>query len=127
MSDLLQNRKILYIEDEVDLAKIIEDELVELGAEVLRTEKISRAQEALSKIKFDLIITDFLLQDGTGDTIVSKLKSCNSELNCETPIIVTSAFIGQDLLDEFEGKVAAVLTKPHSMERLLNKIQEIFE
>jgi two-component system response regulator PilR (NtrC family) len=125
MTEILSGKTILYVEDEADLAKIIEEELDGYGASVIRTDNLSAAKENLAKTKFDLIIADFLLKDGTGDTLVSDLKDNSSELNNSTPIIVTSAFIGQDLIEEFQGKVAAILAKPHSMDRLLDKIKEI--
>jgi len=125
MTEILSGKTILYVEDEADLAKIIEEELDGHGASVIRTDNLSTAKENLAKTKFDLIIADFLLKDGTGDTLISDLKDNSSELNNSTPIIVTSAFIGQDLIEEFQGKVAAILAKPHSMDRLLDKIKEI--
>ena len=127
MTEVLSGKKILYIEDEADLARIINEELIEYGAEIAAVDSISQAKEKLLTTKYDLIIADFLLKDGTGDTLISDIKGNEQDLNFPTPIIVTSAFIGQELLDEFKGKVSAVLTKPHSMDRLLEKIKEALE
>jgi DNA-binding NtrC family response regulator len=124
MKDILQAKTILYIEDEADLAKIVRDELVEYGSNVTQVDNVAEASKIIATTKFDLIIADFLLKDGTGDTLINEIKTGGLQMNKETPIIVTSAFIGQELIDEFEGKISSFLTKPHTMARLLDKIQE---
>lgn len=124
MKDILQAKTILYIEDEAELAKIVRDELVEYGSEVTQVDNVAEASKIIATTKFDLIIADFLLKDGTGDTLINEIKTGGLQMNKETPIIVTSAFIGQELIDEFEGKISSFLTKPHTMARLLEKIQE---
>ncbi len=125
MKELLEGKKILYVEDEAELAKMVSDELTDYGAIVTCVEKVSLATEHLSQTKFDLIIADYLLKDGTGDTFVNDVKTEGSSHYQEAPIIFTSAFVGKELMDELEGKVAGMLVKPHTMGRLLDKIREV--
>ncbi|OIQ17465.1 MAG: hypothetical protein BM556_11710 [Bacteriovorax sp. MedPE-SWde] len=125
MKELLEGKKILYVEDETELAKMVSDELTDYGAVVTCVEEVSLATEHLAGTKFDLIIADYLLKDGTGDTFVNDVKTEGGKLYQEAPIIFTSAFVGKELMDELEGKVAGMLVKPHTMGRLLDKIREV--
>lgn len=111
--------KILSVEDDVELAKIIKLMLGSKGYAVTTASTIAEALQELERQSFDLILLDMMLPDGEGTDlcdIIRKVSFC--------PIIFVSC------LGDSETKIKALeiggddyVTKPINFEELFVRIQ----
>ncbi|WP_164887271.1 PAS domain S-box protein [Hahella sp. KA22] len=99
---LKQNRPcILHVEDDPDLTQIARTVLEEI-ADIHQASSLEQAQRMLREIKFDLVILDLELPDGSGAELLEEI---NSE---ETPVVIFSSYPPSPQLS---GKVQATLIK----------------
>jgi CheY-like chemotaxis protein len=124
--------RILVIEDEVPLRRIIALNLVRRGHTVIEAENVATAQEALAAfaLQFDLILLDLNLPDQTGWDILRALKQpINQRRQGAIPsrlpaiIVITAGRPARSRVEEFHP--AAVLLKPFPIEALLRLIQRV--
>ena len=111
--------KILVVEDEEKLARIVELELIHEGYEV-RTEGSGRAAlaEALAG-SYDLILLDIMLPELNGLEVLRRLKK-----EKDTPVILLTA--RDAVMDKVSGLDAGAVdyvTKPFAIEELLARIR----
>lgn len=115
-----QYSKILYIEDDADLAKIMTSLL---GDEitVISVATLEAAKQALQQEQFDLVILDIGLPDGTGLDILPVLQSYATI----TPVIV---FSGNDITTDIINKVDAALIKSQATnDELIKTIKRLIK
>jgi PAS domain S-box-containing protein len=107
---------ILYIEDDPDLQQVVAA-IVQPEAEVELARSLEEAREKLAEQRFDLVILDLALPDGSGLALVPFL----SALTPPTPVLVFSA---HEVDGPVAGRVASVLIKSRTSDhQLLEKIQ----
>ena len=122
MREKLKAMKVLLIEDEIELSRSITEYLQK---ENYRCEAVLTFEDAMEKInlyRYDCIIVDINLPDGSGLDVISALK----KLKSETGIIIISA---KNSLDD---KVAGLgigaddyLTKPFHLPELNARVKSI--
>ncbi len=114
--------RVLVVEDEVLLRRIITLNLARRGYTVAEAESVATAQEALeaSATPFDLILLDVNLPDQTGWDLLR----C-SKINHATPqvIVLTAVPPAHSRIEEFHP--CAVLLKPFPMDALLRLIERV--
>lgn len=80
--------------------------------------------EALQKItegQYDVVITDLKLPDINGSEIVKKIK----EMNVDTPVIVVSAYLSQNIAKEaLNQDVFRCINKPFQIEDVLSGVRD---
>jgi DNA-binding response OmpR family regulator len=113
--------KILVVEDNQLILKVIETKLKKEGHDVISCEN---GKEAIEKIKHslpDLVITDIMLPYNSGLEIVSFVKV---DLKKNIPVIVISG-MGQERTIEEAFKLGAddYMTKPFSLSELSMRIK----
>ncbi len=96
------SKRILHIEDEASTQVMIGGLLGDI-AELVQVGSLDDANHALDSQAFDLVILDFTLPDGSGQSLLSRIKS----LQPSTEVIVLS---GHELTKNIPG-VTKVLTK----------------
>ncbi len=107
---------ILLIEDEKLMRITIEDALRNIGYEVLSFETGMGAMDALRDVSVNLVITDVMLPDIGGLTLLKQITG----LYPETPIIVMTAFgTIQDAIDAIKTGAFDYITKPFSLDEFL--------
>lgn len=118
------NKRILLIEDEDNLRKIIQINLDLEGYEVIEA---SNGQEALFKLEkeyFDLIILDIMLPKVNGLDILKKHRLKNNNV----PIIIISAKdTSSDRIKGLKFGADDYLNKPFEIEELLIRIQNLLK
>ena len=113
-------RKILYIEDEQYLARIVQDTLELKGYEVLHKKDGNRIMEMVNSFAPDLCLLDVMLPDIDGFTLANHIRNLNPQL----PIIfLTSKTQPNDIVKGFSSGGTDYLKKPFSMEELLVRIE----
>jgi DNA-binding response OmpR family regulator len=115
---------ILLIEDDRDIARLIERELV---GHHYRVERFENAQESLRRARrpdVDLIVLDLLLPDMHGFDVCQRLRS--EESTRAVPIVVVTA-LGDEAhrVRGFEVGADDYLTKPFSVRELVTRVRAL--
>lgn len=85
--------KILLVEDDVNIIENLKELLKNEGFEVVTAMRQSQALDLLDEEKFDLILLDISLPDGSGYAICSAAKAATIDnKNKDVPIIFITAY-----------------------------------
>jgi len=111
--------KILIVDDEMDIAELISDVLVDEGYEtVIKNDGLS-AIETIKNEQFDLIILDIMMPGMSGVEVCNKIRETVS-----SPIIFVSA--KNQIIDKvlgFEIGADDYITKPFIVEELVARVK----
>ena len=118
--------KILVIEDEPDIRRNLEYNLGREGFKASSVGSLDEANEKLKSKKFDLILLDLMLPDGSGLDLCKKIKS-NSETEATPIIILTAKDDEVDKVVGFELGADDYVTKPFSVRELILRIKAILK
>ena len=115
--------KILIVEDNQLILKVIETKLKKEGYEVINCENGKEAIERIIDSLPDLVITDIMLPYNSGLEIVNFVKA---KLQKNIPVIVLSG-LGQEKTIEEAFKLGAddYMTKPFNLSELLMRIKRV--
>ena len=117
---------ILVIEDEPDIRRNLEYNLGREGFKASSVGSLDEANEKLKSKKFDLILLDLMLPDGSGLDLCKKIKS-NSETEATPIIILTAKDDEVDKVVGFELGADDYVTKPFSVRELILRIKAILK
>lgn len=113
--------KILLVEDEVNILKVLSTALTKEGFDL---ESAMTGEDALVMIKdkqYDLVLSDYKLPGMNGEILLGKIKSVESAL----PVILLTAYGTIDLAVQLMKKGAyTFLTKPVNLNVLLKTVQD---
>ena len=118
--------KILIIEDEPDIRRNLEYNLGREGFNASSVGSLDEANEKLKSKKFDLILLDLMLPDGSGLDLCKKIKS-NSETEATPIIILTAKDDEVDKVVGFELGADDYVTKPFSVRELILRVKAILK
>lgn len=114
--------RILYVEDEPFLGRIVKESLESRDFEVTMTIDGNEATTQFSKIRPDICVLDVMLPKKDGYSIAKEIRGINQKI----PIIfVTAKTQTEDLLKGFESGGNDYLRKPFSMEELIVRINNL--
>lgn len=117
----LNSKRILIIDDDIDLSMLIVDMLEDDGFCVIHVTGIDEAYNYLENNSVDLILLDINLPDGTGFELCRELRK-----NSTVPIIFASARTSED--DRIVGLDMGgddYLSKPYSLKELKSRINSL--
>ncbi|MBN1526272.1 MAG: response regulator [Candidatus Omnitrophica bacterium] len=115
-------KRILVVDDEPDILKVVVFRLKKLGYEIISAATGREALELVKAGKPDLILLDYRLPDMDGLEISKKIRA-DKELK-DTPIILLSASSGEDIsLAIKAANVNDYVKKPFDLEELLDKVK----
>ena len=117
---------ILVIEDEPDIRKNLEYNLGREGFKASSVGSLNEANEKLKSKKFDLILLDLMLPDGSGLDLCKKIKS-KSETETIPIIILTAKDDEVDKVVGFELGADDYVTKPFSVRELILRVKAILK
>jgi DNA-binding response OmpR family regulator len=110
-------RRVLLVEDEAALRRVIARNLTNRGLEVREAATVAEALQAVNTALPDLMLLDINLPDRTGWDVLRDLK----RRSIDVPTIVVSAVqVSQMRLDEFH--TMAYLPKPFPIDALLRLV-----
>jgi DNA-binding response OmpR family regulator len=116
--------KILYVEDEPFLGRIVKESLESRDYEVVMITDGKMAQSAFEKNRPDICVLDIMLPTKDGYTIAKDIR----KVNPGTPIIfVTAKNQTEDVLKGFEVGGNDYLRKPFSMEELIVRVNNLLQ
>lgn len=119
----LMSQKILVVEDQPPVLKMITSRLKSEGYTVVTAKD---GQEGIEKVKSenpDLVITDLAMPRMTGNVLVRIMKL--SEQHKRIPIIMLSAFVHEKMGEGVEVPADAYIPKPFDGARLVAKVKEL--
>jgi DNA-binding response OmpR family regulator len=114
--------KILYVEDELSLGKIVRESLETRGFEVIMESDGAKATDLFKESNPDICVLDVMLPNKDGFTIADEIR----ELNEDVPIIfLTAKTQTEDVVKGFTMGGNDYIRKPFSMEELIVRIQNL--
>ncbi|MFL5741667.1 MAG: response regulator transcription factor [Flavisolibacter sp.] len=116
--------KVLYVEDEIFLAKIVSETLQVRGYDVVLESDGARASEQFAKEKPDVCVLDIMLPNKDGFAIADEIREKDSQV----PIIFLSAKSQtSDVVNGFRLGANDYIRKPFSIEELLVRIENVLK
>ena len=106
--------KVLVVDDEQLVRWFLDRALRKSGYEVITASNISEAAERLRTDTIGLLFLDLRMPEGGGVELIRQLDQPEKR----PKIIVCSAFITQELEEEFRDKGICILRKPFKLEEL---------
>ena len=118
----MSNTRILYVEDELFLGKIVRESLESRGFEVTMESDGARVLDVFKKSNPDICVLDVMLPNKDGFAIADEIR----ELNEQIPIIfLTAKTQTEDVVKGFSLGGNDYIRKPFSMEELIARIQSL--
>jgi DNA-binding response OmpR family regulator len=116
--------KVLYIEDEPFLARVVKESLESRDFDVSLVNDGADAIRSFSEFKPDICVLDVMLPNMDGFTIATEIR----KLDPEIPVIfLTAKTQTSDLVKGFESGGNDYLRKPFSMEELIVRIRNLLQ
>lgn len=118
----LSKPKIMVVEDDKKLRRLLELELQHAGYEVVSYEEGLDAIENFRAEKPDLVILDIMLPDTSGYEVATELRKLSPDVLI---IMLTALGMKKDKLTGFESGADDYITKPFDTEELLARIRAL--
>jgi DNA-binding response OmpR family regulator len=113
---LLKELKILFVEDEVNISKLLKDAIAEYFFSFTVASNGEEGLKKFKKVKPDIVITDIMMPKLDGLEMTKKIKEVDENI----PIIVLSAFSDKDkLLKAIDIGITKYFIKPFDPEEVL--------
>src|SRR5215207_5307566 len=120
----MKKAKVLYVEDEIFLAKIVSETLQGRGYEVILESDGGKAVQQFSEVKPDVCILDIMLPNKDGFSIADEIRDKDPEV----PIIFLSAKSQtSDVVNGFRLGANDYIRKPFSIEELIVRIENVLK
>ena len=120
------SHKVLVIEDEPDIRKTLEYNLLREGFEVFGCGSIKEAKKLIEDPKFSIILLDLMLPDGSGLDLCKEIKSDTATK--DIPIVILTAKDDEvDKVVGFELGADDYVTKPFSVRELILRVKAILK
>jgi len=122
--DLREHPKVLVVEDDPDIRKILEMFLGEKGFRVKAADAASRALEMLEEEPIDLILSDVRMPGMSGLDLLRHLKERDPEIQ----LVLMSAYSSvKDAVEAIQLGAADYVEKPIDFRRLERVLHAVFE
>lgn len=113
-------QRVLVVEDEIQIAKILKIELEYEGYEVVATHDGKSGLEAALQEKFDLILLDVMLPGLNGIEVLRRIRKENNVIPI---ILLTARNMTMDKVTGLDQGANDYITKPFEMEELLARVR----
>jgi len=116
--------KILVIDDDQKVREILNVDLKEIGHNVLLAENGKKGLELVENFNPDIVICDLVLPDGSGLTILEKIKEFDTHIQV---ILVTAYYDMSSIIKAMQKGSFDYLQKPLDLDQLKLKISRALE
>lgn len=106
---VLNDARVLVIDDEPDLRTLYELTLLREGYRVETAGSVQEARDQLQQQRFDAIITDMRLPDGSGTDILAQLRA---EQRPERCVVITAYGSAENAVESLKAGAFDYLSKP---------------
>jgi DNA-binding response OmpR family regulator len=114
--------RILYVEDEIFLGKIVFETLTMRGFDVLMEMDGNKVMPAFNEFQPDICVLDIMLPNKNGFEIAEEIRKANADI----PIIfLTAKTQTEDVVKGFKMGGNDYMRKPFSMEELIVRIENV--
>src|SRR5919202_3986073 len=118
----MKNVKVLYVEDEIFLAKIVGETLQSRGFDVIMESDGGNAVVQFQNAKPDVCVLDIMLPNKDGFAIADEIRDRDTEV----PIIFLSAKSQTaDVVNGFKLGANDYIRKPFSIEELIVRMENV--
>jgi DNA-binding response OmpR family regulator len=120
----MKKTKVLYVEDELFLAKIVSETLQGRGYDVILESDGGKAVSQFTKEKPDVCVLDIMLPNKDGFAIADEIRDKDGQV----PIIFLSAKSQtSDVVNGFKTGANDYIRKPFSIEELIVRIENVLK
>lgn len=117
-------KSLLLVEDDRTLAETLSERLVKEGYDVVWVDRIDRARAEVSKRRFDLLILDVGLPDGSGFDLAKEIRKDQRK----TPFVFLTAMTSAEYrLEGYELGAEEYIPKPFHLRELLLRVKHVLE
>lgn len=114
--------KVLYVEDEINLAMIVSDSLEDHGFEIIHRDNGQEALNFFKKQKPDVLVIDIMMPIMDGYTLATEIR----KLDVQVPILFLSALTqADDVVKGFHLGANDYIRKPFKVEELIVRIESL--
>src|SRR5438093_2205610 len=114
--------KVLYVEDEIFLAKIVSETLQSRGYDVVMESDGAKVMDKFEATKPDVCILDVMLPHKDGFTLADEIRKKDAQV----PIIfLTAKSDVSDVVSGFKAGGNDYIRKPFSMEELIARMENV--
>ena len=126
MSNSLEGKSILIVDDDADMVSALSAVIGETGATIQTAKDGHEAIEVASAFQPDLVVLDAMLPKRSGFLVLEKLKGPNKKRGQKPYIIMITGNEGKrhQVWAQSLG-VDGYITKPFRMERLLESVEKL--
>ena len=111
-------KKVLIVDDEENILKILNRALKNMGFEIITTMKIDEAEEAIKNSFFDVVIADIRLNDPDGRQGLELLPYIQ-EKSPKTKVMIMTGFGSEAIEDKaYDNGAFLYLEKPFNLQML---------
>jgi two-component system phosphate regulon response regulator PhoB len=114
--------RILFVDDEPDLVEVCAQLLGDAGHEVVALTEGRRAPAEAARVRFDLMIIDWVVNDETAETVLRALRF--ERTTAHLPVLLISARVDGELKAKLYG-LNGYLRKPFTAGQLLRAIDDV--
>ena len=120
----MKKAKVLYVEDEIFLAKIVSETLQGRGYDVVLESDGGKAVQRFHETRPDICVLDIMLPNKDGFSIADEIR----EKDTQVPIIFLSAKSQtSDVVNGFKLGANDYIRKPFSIEELIVRIENVLK
>lgn len=116
-------KKILIVDDELDVLKVVQFRLVKLNYEVVTAENGQEGLDRARELKPDLILTDLSMPYIRGDELCRRIKA--DPATQHIPVIIMTASIKGAADNSTIAGADEKILKPFEPEKLIEKIKKL--
>jgi two-component system, OmpR family, aerobic respiration control sensor histidine kinase ArcB len=118
--------KVLLIEDNELALTVAKNILTSIHCNITTAIDVKSSLEVLKQTKFDLVISDIGLPDGTGIDIINQVKKDNNSFNFSTPFIALTANADNNTIAKCEqAGFIQIMAKPLQIKNIQSLIDQI--
>ena len=116
-------KKILVVDDELEICELMSEYLTDLGYEVVTTATGKAALKEASKSQFDLIFLDIYLPDEDGVVIYEKIRQM--PIHAKTPVIFLTALASGTRFPLLGSKHEqySIISKPVNLQKIEEEVK----
>ena len=117
--------KILVVEDNEKIRKLLCNILKNVGySKISEAENGEIAWDKLSKDKFDLVLTDWMMPIMDGLELLKKIRTSDGHFKGVPVLMITASDSPENIKAAAQWKISGYIIKPFSVKTIVQKIQQ---